>query len=54
MIRDHEQGKRDPLLSNAQKLAKALRVSLDVFPAVIAAKYSAVAKKPHNRTRKAR
>ena len=30
-IRDYEQGKRDPLLSNAQKLAAALRVSVDVF-----------------------
>jgi transcriptional regulator with XRE-family HTH domain len=28
-IRDYEQGKRDPLLSNARKLALALRVSLD-------------------------
>jgi transcriptional regulator with XRE-family HTH domain len=33
-IRDYEQGKRDPLLSNAQRLAKALRVSLDEFPPV--------------------
>jgi transcriptional regulator with XRE-family HTH domain len=32
-IRDYEQGKRDPLLSNAQRLAKALSVSLDEFPA---------------------
>jgi transcriptional regulator with XRE-family HTH domain len=31
-IRDYEQGNREPLLSSAQKLAKALRVSLDVFP----------------------
>jgi transcriptional regulator with XRE-family HTH domain len=31
-IRDYEQGKRDPLLSNAQRLAGALGVSLDVFP----------------------
>jgi transcriptional regulator with XRE-family HTH domain len=31
-IRDYEQGKRDPLLSNAQRLARALCVSLDVFP----------------------
>jgi transcriptional regulator with XRE-family HTH domain len=30
-LRDYEQGKRDPLLSNAQKLAKALVMSLDVF-----------------------
>jgi transcriptional regulator with XRE-family HTH domain len=32
-IRDYEQGSRDPLLSNAQRLAAALAVSLDVFPA---------------------
>jgi transcriptional regulator with XRE-family HTH domain len=32
-IRDYEQGKRDPLLSNAQRLARALGASLDVFPA---------------------
>src|SRR5262245_55679512 len=31
-IRDYEQGKRDPLFSNAQKLARGLGVSLDVFP----------------------
>jgi transcriptional regulator with XRE-family HTH domain len=31
-IRDYEQGKRDPLLSNAQRLAGALGVSPDVFP----------------------
>jgi transcriptional regulator with XRE-family HTH domain len=31
-IRDYEQDKREPLLSNAQKLARALGVSLDVFP----------------------
>lgn len=31
-VRDYEQGTRDPLLSNAQRLAKALGVSLDVFP----------------------
>jgi transcriptional regulator with XRE-family HTH domain len=31
-IRDYEQDKREPLLSNAQKLACALGVSLDVFP----------------------
>jgi transcriptional regulator with XRE-family HTH domain len=31
-IRDYEQGRRDPLLSNAQKLAKALGASLDAFP----------------------
>jgi transcriptional regulator with XRE-family HTH domain len=31
-IRDYEQGKRDPLLSTAQKLARALKQSLDVFP----------------------
>jgi transcriptional regulator with XRE-family HTH domain len=31
-IRDYEQGKRDPLLSNAQRLARALSISLDVFP----------------------
>src|SRR4051812_11823574 len=30
-IRDYEQGKRDPLLSTAQKLAGALNQSLDVF-----------------------
>src|SRR5262249_27767893 len=30
-IRDYEQGKRDPLLSTAQKLARALNQSLDVF-----------------------
>ncbi len=33
-IRDYEQGKRDPLLSNAQRLARALCISLDVFPVV--------------------
>jgi transcriptional regulator with XRE-family HTH domain len=31
-IRDYEQGKRTPLLSAAQKLARALDQSLDVFP----------------------
>jgi len=31
-IRDYEQGKREPLLSSAWRLARALRVSLDVFP----------------------
>jgi transcriptional regulator with XRE-family HTH domain len=30
-IRDYEQGKRDPLLSNARKLAHALGVSLAAF-----------------------
>jgi putative transcriptional regulator len=30
-IRDYEQGKRDPLLSTAQKLARALGHGLDVF-----------------------
>src|SRR5262245_53762861 len=30
-IRDYEQGKRDPLLENAQKLARALNQSMDVF-----------------------
>ena len=30
-IRDYEQGKRDPLLSNAQKLAAALGISMDRF-----------------------
>jgi transcriptional regulator with XRE-family HTH domain len=35
-IRDYEQGKRDPLLSNAQRLAAALSVSLDTFPSVSA------------------
>src|SRR4051794_25083640 len=30
-LRDYEQGKRGPLLSNAEKLARALGVSLDVF-----------------------
>jgi transcriptional regulator with XRE-family HTH domain len=33
-IRDYEQGKRDPLLSSAQKLARALGRSLDVFGTV--------------------
>jgi transcriptional regulator with XRE-family HTH domain len=31
-IRDYEQGKREPMFANAQRLAKALEVSLDVFP----------------------
>ena len=31
-IRDYEQCRRDPLLSRAQWLALALRVSLDKFP----------------------
>ncbi len=31
-IRDYEQGNRGPLLSTAQKLARALKQSLDVFP----------------------
>ena len=31
-IRDYEQGKRNPLLSTAQKLARALNQPLDVFP----------------------
>jgi transcriptional regulator with XRE-family HTH domain len=30
-IRDYEQGKRDPLLSNAARLARGLGVSLDVL-----------------------
>jgi transcriptional regulator with XRE-family HTH domain len=30
-IRDYEQGKRDPLLSTAQKLAHALGFRVDVF-----------------------
>lgn len=30
-LRDYEQGKREPLLSNAQRLADALDVPLDVF-----------------------
>jgi transcriptional regulator with XRE-family HTH domain len=30
-IRDYEQGRRDPLLSKAQRLARALQVSLDLF-----------------------
>jgi len=30
-LRDYEQGKRNPLLSNAQKLSKALRVSVAAF-----------------------
>jgi len=30
-IREYEQGKRDPLLSTAQKLARALGHGLDVF-----------------------
>lgn len=30
-IRDYEQGKREPLLSNAQKLSRALGVSMDAF-----------------------
>ncbi len=34
-VRDYEQGVRDPLLSNAQRLAKALGVSLDVFPPTV-------------------
>lgn len=33
-IRDYEQGKRDPLLSTAQKLAHALGYKLDVFDEV--------------------
>jgi transcriptional regulator with XRE-family HTH domain len=33
-VRDYEQGRREPLLSTAQKLAKALGVSLDQFPAI--------------------
>jgi transcriptional regulator with XRE-family HTH domain len=31
-VRDYEQEARDPLLSNAQRLATALGVSLDAFP----------------------
>jgi transcriptional regulator with XRE-family HTH domain len=31
-IRDYEQGRREPLLGRAQLLARALGVSLDVFP----------------------
>jgi transcriptional regulator with XRE-family HTH domain len=34
-VRDYEQGTRIPLLSNAQRLAKALNVSLDVFPPAV-------------------
>ncbi len=49
-IRDYEQGKRDPLLSNAQKLARALAVSLDVFPAIDLPAKSP--KRPRGRPRK--
>jgi transcriptional regulator with XRE-family HTH domain len=49
-IRDYEQGKRDPLLSNAQKLARALSISLDVFPAEVPVKPAP--KKPRGRQRK--
>jgi transcriptional regulator with XRE-family HTH domain len=31
-VRDYEQNKRDPLLSTAQRLARGLGVSLDIFP----------------------
>jgi transcriptional regulator with XRE-family HTH domain len=47
-IRDYEQGKRDPLLSNAQKLAAALGVSLDVFPSKAA---EPVSKRPRRKKR---
>src|SRR5262245_51382394 len=33
-IRDYEQGKRDPLLPSAQKLARALGLSLSAFDGV--------------------
>jgi transcriptional regulator with XRE-family HTH domain len=45
-IRDYEQGRRDPLLSNAQKLAAALNAPLDSFPAVKVTRASAAGKKP--------
>jgi transcriptional regulator with XRE-family HTH domain len=51
-IRDYEQGKRDPLLSNAQRLAKALGVSLDVFPVLDSEKGRPAPKKPRPRRRK--
>jgi transcriptional regulator with XRE-family HTH domain len=50
-VRDYEQGRRDPLLSNAQKLAMTLEVSLDVFPATPGAE-SAAAKPANKRKRK--
>jgi transcriptional regulator with XRE-family HTH domain len=32
-IRDYEQGRKEPVLSGAQRLARVLGVSLDDFPA---------------------
>lgn len=51
-IRDYEQGKREPLLSNAQKLARALGVSLDVFPPQPPAALRAEPTRPRGRRRK--
>jgi transcriptional regulator with XRE-family HTH domain len=45
-IRDYEQDKREPLLSNAQKLAHALGVSLDVFPLLQSMSLSGVGLQP--------
>jgi transcriptional regulator with XRE-family HTH domain len=47
-IRDLEQGKRQPMLATAYKLAKALGVSLDL----LAAAYEAPLAKPRRRGRK--
>ena len=54
-IRDYEQGKREPLLSNAYRLARALGVSLDALPAdELTHAPSPATPKPKARSRKAK
>ena len=52
-IRDYEQGKRNPKLYNAQKLAHALGVSLEAFPRALEPVPSPTQKRPRHRPPKA-
>src|SRR5437899_2822544 len=52
-VRDYEQDKRNPLLANAQILARVLGVSLDVFPAPSGTTASSAANRPRGRPPKA-
>src|SRR5947209_5868115 len=52
-VRDYEQDKRNPLLANAQKLARVLGVSLDVFPAPSGTTASSAGEHPLGRPPKA-
>jgi transcriptional regulator with XRE-family HTH domain len=51
-VRDYEQDKRNPLLANAQILARVLGVSLDVFPAPSETAGRSSGKRPRGRPRK--